>query len=322
MTARPMLADVHAARRRLGGGTRPVALERGDDLAPGAAAVWLACEYRQPTGSFKIRGATNAVIAAAERGAPGVTTASTGNHARAVTHVARGAGLAVTAFVSAGVAGSRVRALEAAGARVDATAADQTEAITRAQHAADTDGWAFVPPFDHPDVVAGQGTLGLELAEESPDLDAVLVPVSGGGLAAGVGLALRAVRPQVRVIGVSAQRAPAMARSLAAGRPVAVDEIPTVATSLMGDLGPDNRVTFALCREVLDDLVLVGEDDLVAATDALHARGHPVEPAAAAGAALLRAEPGRFAGQRIALLVTGRADEPTPTTEPREDATA
>lgn len=309
MTAPPVLADVRAARARLAGRIRPVVLERGDQLAPGTAAVWLACEYRQPTGSFKIRGATNAVLAAAERGAPGVTTASTGNHARAVTHVAREAGLAVTAFVAAGVADSRVRALEAAGAVVDVSSADQTEAITRAQAAADTQGQAFVPPFDHHDVVAGQGTLGMELGQAGPDVDAVLVPVSGGGLAAGVGLALRAARPGVRVIGVSAERAPAMARSLAAGHPVAVDEIPTVATSLMGDLGPDNRVTFALCREVLDELALVCEDDLVAATEALRAAGHPVEPAAAAGVALLRAEPERFAGRRVVLLLTGRADE-------------
>ncbi|WP_028927263.1 pyridoxal-phosphate dependent enzyme [Pseudonocardia acaciae] len=306
MTSLPGLDDILTARARLAGRTRLVALERA------GADVWWACEYRQPTGSFKIRGATNAVLAAAHRGATAVTTASTGNHARAVTHVARAEGLGVTAFVSRGVAASRVRALERAGARVDRRAADQAEAIARAEAAAVERGQVFVPPFDDPEVIAGQGTLGLELGEALPDLDVVVVPVSGGGLAAGVGLALRGRYPGVRLVGVGAERAPAMARSLAAGRPVAVAEESTVATSLMGDLGADNRFSFAVCREVIDELVLVSDDDLLAATGALHAAGHRVEPAAAAGAALLP----RVTGRRVAVVLTGRADAPDEGKEP------
>lgn len=311
-TALPDLDDVLDARGRLAGRADVVALERDVGLTAGTGAdVWLACEYRQPTGSFKIRGAANAVLAAAERGVAGVTTASTGNHARAVTQVARAEGLEVIAFVSRAVALSRVRALTQAGAEVDRRAASQAEAIAMAMAAAAQRGHAFIPPFDHPDVIAGQGTLGLELGEARPDLDAVVVPVSGGGLAAGVGLALRGSCPGARLIGVCAERAPAMARSLASGHPVAVDEAPTVATSLVGDLGPDNRFSFAICRIVLDDLLLVSDHDILAATDTLHAAGHPVEPSAAAGAALLRAEPSRFAGSRVAVVLTGRADAPS-----------
>ncbi len=313
----PTVCDVEAAVPRVATLARPAAVRPSPVLsARFAARVDLVCEYVQPSGSFKIRGASNAVLAAAERGASGVTTASTGNHARAVATVAARAGMRVRAFVASSVSASRVRALREAGAEVDASSPDQTAAIRAASAAATADGETFVPPFDHPDVVAGQGTLGLELAgvrpgdgvQRSPTYDAVLIPVSGGGLAAGVGLALRAVSPGTAVIGVSAERAPAMARSLAAGRPVAVEEIDTVATSLMGDLGPDNAVTFAVCSEVLDVVELVGEEALVAATAALHGLGHAVEPAAAAGLALLAADPSRFAGTRVALLLTGRAD--------------
>lgn len=305
----PSIDDVRAAADRVAGIVEPLDATPSPALSHlTGATVLVACEYRQPSGSFKIRGATNAVLAAAERGASQVTTASTGNHARAVAEVGRRHGLGVRAFLAAGVAQARVQALESAGAVVDRSAPDQTEAILRAREAADGTTTAFVPPFDHADVVAGQGTLGLELARLG--LDAVLVPVSGGGLAAGIGLALRADAPDTRLLGVGAERAPAMARSLEAGHPVTVEEIDTVATSLMGDLGPDNAVTFPLCREVIDEMTLVGEEGLIAATEALHALGHPVEPAAAAGVALLQATPERFYGQRIAVLLTGREDAP------------
>jgi threonine dehydratase len=303
-TRLPTAADVEAAVARVSTVADPVTVRPSPVLSDRlGVTVDLVCEYRQPGGSFKIRGAANAVLAAAGRGATGVTTASTGNHARAVATVAARAGLRVRAFVASSVSAARIRALTAAGAQVDVSAADQTAAIAAA--AAVRDGEEFVPPFDHPEVVAGQGTLGLELGDR---YDAVLVPVSGGGLAAGIGLALRAVSPRTRVVGVSAERAPAMARSLAAGHPVAVPELDTVATSLMGDLGPDNAVTFTVCREVLDALELVGEDALLAATDRLHTLGHPVEPAAAAGLAWLGERPGELAGMRVALLLTGRAD--------------
>ncbi|MCD2197297.1 pyridoxal-phosphate dependent enzyme [Actinomycetospora endophytica] len=306
MTAQllPTVADVEAAVARVSTVADPVTLRPSHVLSDQlGVTVDLVCEYRQPSGSFKIRGAANAVLAAAERGATGVTTASTGNHARAVATVAARAGLRVRAYVASSVSAARVRALTEAGAEVDASAADQTAAIAAAS--AVRDGEVFVPPFDHAEVVAGQGTLGLEVGER---YDAVFVPVSGGGLAAGVGLALRALAPRTRVVGVSAERAPAMARSLAAGHPVSVPEIDTVATSLMGDLGPDNAVTFAVCREVLESVEVVDEDAIVAATDRLHALGHAVEPAAAAGLALLVGRAGEFAGMRVALLLTGRAD--------------
>lgn len=306
-TRLPTADDVEAAAARVSTVADPATVRRSPVLSDRLrVTVDLVCEYRQPSGSFKIRGAANAVLAAAERGATGVTTASTGNHARAVATVAARAGLRVRAFVASSVSASRVRALEQAGAEVDGSAADQTAAIGAAASAAARDGDVFVPPFDHRDVVAGQGTLGLELGARG--YDAVLVPVSGGGLAAGVGLALRAVSPHSRVIGVSAERAPAMARSLEAGHPVTVPEVDTVATSLMGDLGPDNAVTFAVCREVLERVELVGEESLVAATAALHGLGHAVEPAAAAGLALLTGGAGELAGLHVALLLTGRAD--------------
>ncbi len=270
------------------------------------ADVLLKLETEQPTGSFKVRGACNAIRVLLEAEPPeGVVTASTGNHARAVTYFGNKFGLPVRAFMASNVPPERLSALQEMGADTDTTSPDQTEAIVAATRFAEEHRYAFIPPFDHRDVISGQGTVGLELCAEAA-LDAVIVPVSGGGLIGGVGLAVRALRPGARIVGVCAERAPAMKRSLEAGHPVAVPEVTTVATSLMGDLGAQNRYTFRLAQRVVDEIGTVTDEQITAATDILRdEEGLDVEPSAAVGLAFLRQHAERLRGQRVAVIVTG-----------------
>ncbi|MFC6707253.1 pyridoxal-phosphate dependent enzyme [Flexivirga alba] len=304
----PGIDDIRAAAERIRPHVRHTTTPRSAHLSVVTGGeVHLKLEIEQPTGSFKVRGACNAILAARERGdLPGITTASTGNHARAVAYMGRQFDVPVTAFVAASLPAYRVRALEELGATVDVSSQDQSEAIEDARRLATDRGFAFVPPFDHPDVISGQGTIGLELCEDLADLDAVVVPVSGGGLISGIGLAIKAIRPEALVIGVCAERAGAMLRSLDAGHPVPVPEVETIATSLLGDLGADNRYTFRVASRVVDEISSVSEQQLQDALDALAAEdGLVVEGAAAAAAAFLRATASRWRGKRVALIITG-----------------
>ncbi len=309
----PGIDDIRAAAERIGPHVRHTTTARSahlSDLTGGD--VHLKLEIEQPTGSFKVRGACNAILRAVEGGdLPGVTTASTGNHARAVAYLGSRFGVPVSAFLAESVPAYRAQALEELGAAVDRSSPDQGAAIDAARRQADERGFLFVPPFDHPDVISGQGTIGLELYDDLTDLDAAVVPVSGGGLISGIGLAIKAIRPETLVLGVCAERADAMLRSLRAGHPVPVPEVATLATSLLGDLGADNRYTFRAASRVVDEIGSVSEQQLQDALDALAAQeGLVVEGAAAAAAAFLRATASRWCGKRVAALVTGNAVAP------------
>ncbi len=211
--------------------------------------VHLKLETLQTTGAFKLRGATNRILqlSDAER-ERGVVAVSTGNHARAVAHAARVQEVSAVVCMSPLVPRNKVEAVQALGAEVQIVGRNQDEAEVVARQLAAERGLTFVSPFDDPFVIAGQGTIGLELLEDLPALDCVLVPLSGGGLIGGIALALKCADPEIRVIGVSMERGPAMALSLAAGRPVAVEEEASLADSLGGGIGLDNRYTFALVQ--------------------------------------------------------------------------
>jgi threonine dehydratase len=306
------LADILAARDRIAGIAVRTPEVTSRALAGSAGTTLLKLENQQPSGSFKIRGAANAIRQHIERDDPaGVTTASTGNHARAVSYVGRHHNLDVHAFVSRDVSPARVSLLSREGATVDATSRDQAEAIMRASQYAAEHGYAFIPPFDDPAVISGQGTIGLELLEDTPGLDLVVVPVSGGGLAAGVGVAVKALRPATRVVGVCGERTPAMRAALDAGHPMTVPEVDTVADSLRGDLGPDNRYTFGLVRDYLDDVVVVPEQAIIDAMRLLERHdGLRAEGAAAAAVAYLHQFCSGEAGTVAAAVITG--GEPGP----------
>ena len=283
-------ADILGARGRI------APIIRRSHAAPSAALsdrvgqqVWLVHEHQQITGAFKLRGATNAV-ARLPRGTPGVTTASTGNHGRALAHAARARGLRAVVCLSHLVPENKRAAVRALGAEVRLGGQSQDDAQAEAERLAAQESLALIPPFDHPDVIAGQGTLGLEMAEDVPDAAAVLIPLSGGGLFAGVATAMKALNPELRAIGVSMDRGAAMAESLRAGRPVAVTEAPSLADSLGGGIGLANRLTFAAVQHLIDDVILLSEAEIAAGIRHLYAEERQiVEGGGAVGVAAILA---------------------------------
>jgi threonine dehydratase len=297
------------ARRRIGPHVLRTPLrEAGAALAgrPGVP-VRLKCEHQQTTGSFKLRGATNALLSLdPARRAAGVVAASTGNHGRALAHAARQLGVPAVICMSRLVPANKVEAIEALGAEARIAGVSQDDAQREAARLVAERGMAMVPPFDDDAVIAGQGTLGLELMEDAPDTATVLVPLSGGGLIAGVALAVKTLNPAVRVVGISMERGAAMAASLAAGRPVEVEEVPTLADSLGGGIGLDNALTFAMVRALVDEVVLVSEAEIAAAIRAAYREhGEVIEGAAAVGLAALAAGKVRPTGP-TAVVLTGK----------------
>lgn len=304
----PTHDDVLAASVRVAGMVQrtPVVLAEGATRGLGAE-VHLKLESLQPTGSFKVRGAANRLLLMPEEERRrGVVTVSTGNHGRAVAYVAGRLGAPVTVCLSELVPSNKVAALRATGAELIIGGAGQDEAEERATELTRERGLTLVHPFDDPHVIAGQGTLALELLEQLPDMDTVLVPLSGGGLVSGVALALKALRPSVRVVAVSAAATPVMLRSVVAGRPVALPEVPTLADSLGGGIGLHNRYTLKLVTELVDEHVEVSERDIGRAMVELFVDERlVVEGASAVGMAALasgRVEPGRS----TAVIVSGR----------------
>ncbi|MFJ3260746.1 hydroxyectoine utilization dehydratase EutB [Pseudomonas sp. NPDC086581] len=282
--------ELYRARQRIQGLVRQTPLEHSPSLSRLLGApVYLKLESQQITGSFKLRGASNAIAQLGdEQKAKGVVAASTGNHGRALAHAARVLGVHATICLSQLVPANKVQAIRELGAEVRIVGHSQDDAQAEAERIAREQGAALLPPFDHPQIIAGQGTLGLEILEQLPEVRQVLVPLSGGGLFGGVALALKHVDPTIRVHGISMRRGAAMAASLAAGRPVEVEELPTLADSLGGGIGLDNRYTFALVRDYCDQLHLL--DELSIAAGIRHAyreERQVVEGAAAVGIAAL-----------------------------------
>jgi threonine dehydratase len=301
-------ADILQARSTIAGLVLRTPLVRADALSERLESeVLLKLETLQPTGAFKIRGAANALLTlSTEQRRRGVVCASTGNHGRAVAWVARKLGIPATVCLSALVPEERAQAIEALGASVRRVGSNQDEAMEEVARAVAKEGMTEVSPFDDPAVIAGQGTIGLELLEERPDLEAILVPLSGGGLAGGIALAAKTLNPAVRVIGISMERGAAIHESIAAGKPVAVEEVPSLADSLGGGIGLENRWSFELCRRLLDETVLVSESEIYRGIRHLLLEERQVaEGAGAVGAAALLA--GKIQpGDPIALIVSGR----------------
>lgn len=303
----PCLADVMAAANRIAGMAVKTPMIPSPFMTGIAGAEFLMkLETCQPTGAFKLRGAANA-IAQLPGNAAGVTCCSTGNHGRAVAYAARQRGLRAVICMSSLVPANKVEAIRALGAETHVAGRSQDEAGLESQRLAQAEGLVEIPPFDHEAVIAGQGTAALEMLAERPDIATLLVPLSGGGLAAGVALAARAIKPKVRVIGVTMERGAAMHASLAAGKPVEVEEVASLADSLGGGIGLSNRFTFALCRDLLDDVILVSEDEIYRAMQALFFEDRLVaEGAGVVGlAAVMSGKAGRLAGP-MATLITGR----------------
>jgi threonine dehydratase len=301
------LIDLYHARHRLHGHVVRTPLVASPSLSRRCgAAVHLKLECRQLTGSFKLRGAANALLQLpAEARARGVIGVSTGNYGRALAYAAHRLGVRAVICMSRLVPSNKVEAIRALGADVRIVGASQDEAELEVERLVREEGLVRLPPFDHADVIAGQGTAGLEILEELPAVDTVLVPLSGGGLLAGVALAMKSASPAIRVVGVTMEHGCAMHASLRAGQPVQVEEVPSLADSLGGGIGLDNRYTFRMVRELVDDTVLVSEDEIAAAIRHVYEEEQlVVEGAGAVGVAALLA--GRVrARATTAVLLSG-----------------
>lgn len=269
--------------------------------------VRLKCEHHQITGSFKLRGASNAVLSLdPDRRAAGVTGASTGNHGRALSHAAIAAGSRAIICMSRLVPANKVRAIEALGAEARIVGESQDDAQAEAERLVAADGMTMVPPFDMAEVVAGQGTLGLEILEQAPDTEVLLVPLSGGGLIAGVALAAKTINPAIKVIGITMERGAAMHASLAVGKPVSVREVATLADSLGGGIGLENRHTFAMVRDLVDEVVLLSEEEIAEGIRfAYFEEGEVIEGAAAVGISALLCGKVQLAGP-AAIVLSGK----------------
>ena len=268
--------------------------------------VLLKLENMQPIGAFKLRGAMNAISALPE-GTAGVTCCSTGNHGRGVAFAAARRGLRAVICMSELVPQAKVEGIRGLGAEVRIHGTSQDEAQQECLRLVEAEGLVEISPFDDARVIAGQGTIGLEMMEARPDLDMILVPLSGGGLAAGVALAAKSINPGVKVIGVTMDRGAAMHLSLAAGHPVEVQELPSLADSLGGGIGTENQFSFPLCRAYLDDSVLVSEEEIRDAMQVLFYEDRIVaEGGSVVGLAALLAGKLPQAKGPVGTIITGR----------------
>ena len=225
--------------------------------------VYLKLESMQITGSFKLRGASNKLFSLSEeQKSKGVVAVSTGNHGKAVAYAAKKIGIKSKIFMSDLVPTHRRRAIEDLGAEVVITGKNSDEADNEAREFANINNIELIHPFDDEQIIAGQGTIGLEMLESLPSLDTVIVPTSGGGLIGGIAIALKKQKPDIKVIAVSMKRGPSLYESLKAGKPVDVIEEETLADCLGGSIGLENKYTFEIAKHTIDDFILLDEDKI------------------------------------------------------------
>ncbi|WP_406104380.1 threonine ammonia-lyase [Streptomyces sp. NBC_01003] len=303
------LDDVRGAQKMLSGVARMTAME-GSRYLSGlvGAPVHLKCENLQRTGSFKLRGAYVRIAGLLpEERAAGVVAASAGNHAQGVAHASSLLGVRSTVFMPVGAPLPKVAATRDYGAEVRLHGQVVDETLAAAQEYALETGAVFIHPFDHPDIIAGQGTVGLEILEQCPEVRTIVVGIGGGGLAAGIAVAVKAVRPDVKVIGVQAAGAAAYPPSLEAGRPVSIPYPATMADGIK--VGRPGDVPFQLVQELVDEVRTVSEDELSSALLLCLERAKlVVEPAGASPVAALLSDPRSFEGPVVALLSGGNVD--------------
>jgi threonine dehydratase len=307
----PSAADVRAARPAVEAVARrtPILSTRTFSERAGGTVV-LKAENLQRTGSFKVRGVASKLDALGQAGcARGVVAASAGNHAQAVAAAARARGIASEVFVPVDAPMAKVEAARAQGAVVHVGGASVHECLIAAQERAQEGGLAFVHPYDDPAIVAGQGTLGLELLEDVPDLGKVVVPVGGGGLCAGIALAIKEARPDVEIVGVQAEACAPYPESMRRGEPVEASSALTIADGIA--VKRPGGVPLAILSQLLDEMVLVGEDETATAMALLLERCKlVVEGAGAVGVAALLggATPPAAHGVTVAVLSGGNVD--------------
>ena len=302
--------DITEAADRLTGFTFPTPLRISEWLTTAEANVFFKLEAIQPTCSYKIRGAFNAVQKIADAGSidQRLVTASAGNHGRALAYSCSVFALPLVVFIAEDAPRAKVDAIRRNGAELR-PCATYDEAERQAKAFAASGGGTYISPYSHPDVIAGAGTIGLELVAQQPDLNAVIVPIGGGGLISGIGIAIKALSPSTRVIGVEVAASCPFTRSLEAGRLVTVDVGPSLADGLTGNLDPDT-ITLDIVRDVVDEIVLVDEPLLRRALAGVVTNEHLlIEGAAAAGPAAILGGHVALKGN-VAVVLTGANIDP------------
>jgi threonine dehydratase len=308
MSSTVSIIAVLEARRRIAPHVRRTPLVRSAWLSRATGAdVWLKLENQQRTNAFKVRGAFNATLRLAESGErPTLVTASAGNHGRALAEAAAAAGMPCVVFTPSDAPRTKLDAIAAAGAQLHASCRNYDAAEIAAMDYAKSTSARFVSPYTHPDVIAGGGTVALEMIEDQPRLDVVVVPMGGGGLISGIGVALSAIAPGCRLVGVEAEASQAFGTARRHGRITTIDPQPTIADGLGGNLEP-GAVTFDYVQRHVQEIVAVAEASILDAIGDLAGHDHQIaEGAAAVGPAALASGriPG-IAGKTVGVVLTG-----------------
>jgi threonine dehydratase len=300
--------DILEAETRIRRLVRQTPLDRSIHLSEMTGCdVWLKLEHLQHTGSFKLRGAANKILSLfydeLERG---IVTASNGNHGIAVCYAAKQVGVAPQVFMRHGVSEAKLSLIQLLGGEPVFYGHDPLEAELKARSTADQNGQVFISPYNDALVVAGQGTIGIELHQQLKEMDAVFITVGGGGLISGIATYLKAVSPRTRIVGCWPENSPVMHECLKAGQIFDCPEQPTLSDSTAGGLEPDT-ITFGMCAKLIDNHVLVSEDEIKRAMRLLAEKElWIVEGAAGVALAALLKEQQRFVGRRVAVLLCGR----------------
>ncbi len=304
----PTVSDVYQARRRLGTRIPRTPLLPSSWLSSIADGdVSLKIESLNLTHSFKIRGALNAALRLSEGvdPPPVIVTASAGNHGRAMALATEELGISCVVFTPSTAPEAKQNAIRRHGAILHADCDDYDAAEQRAKDFAEAEGGVYISPYNHPDVIAGAGTIGLELVEALPTFDVLVVPLGGGGLASGVGLAIKAAAPNVTIVGVEVEASSPFTLSLEAGRITEITPRASLADGLVGNLEPGS-ITFPLVKQVIDYVVTVSEDELTRAMKGLATEERLiVEGSGAVSVAAIMAGQATAPGQKSVALVTG-----------------
>ena len=303
---------IYEAKRRIGNWIWRTPLKRSRGLSHLIGGdVWLKLENQQVTGSFKPRGVANKLLKLKAEGKTGeLVTSSSGNHALALGHLSRLLGFKAVVVVPRGTPRVKVDAIRSLGVELRIHGSEYMEAEAEARRLSAEENRVFISPYNDVDVIAGHGTIALELLEDQPHIDEVLVPVGGGGLISGIAAAIKALSPGTKVIGVQPSASPVMYESLKRGRIVELEIGESIAEALLGGIEADS-ITFNLCRRYVDDFIIVDEPYVREAVRwmLLHER-QVAEGGGAIGVAALLSEPKRFRGERIAVVVSGGNIDP------------
>lgn len=311
MLSRDIVPLVEEAARRVYSVARETPLAAFASPAPATrGAVFAKLEQLQVTGSFKLRGATNKLMSLnAQEAAAGVITSSTGNHGLAVAAAAQLLGVDAEVFLSPQVTAAKRERILRHGARVRVVGADPLAAEVAARRAAGDSGRTYISPYNDPYVIAGQGTIAVELLRQAPDLDAIFIASGGGGLMSGIGAYLRHAAPRAEIVGCWPQNSAVLLECLKSGRIVDAAESPTLSESTAGGVEPGS-ITLGLCSEVMHRAVLVTEEEILWAMRLGHAEGWAMEGASGVALAAFLKESARYAGKTVVVLICGGNPSP------------